>query len=159
MLEFSYNYDFDENGVFYYLGTLGKTSSYKNPHLIQQTKAFCSSLGKGNVCDLIGRDLVNLRTLNEPYSFFGVDLGEDRFLIPSAYTIKNRNSSSHVIFNWVLEGSNDKINFEVIDSRNFKSNDLEIDSKLERDRCQLKVKKTLSIFKSNRCLVALRLGL
>lgn len=130
--------------MFYYLGTLGKTSNYKNPHLIQQAKAFCSSLGKGNISDLIGRDLVNLRTLNEPYSFFGVDLGEDRYLIPSAYTIKNRSSSSHVMFNWVLEGSYDKINFEVLDSRNFKSNDLEVDSKLERDRSQLKVKKILN---------------
>ena len=139
LLEFTYNYDFDENGVFYYLGTLGKSTSYENPHLIQQAKAFYSSLGKGNISDFIGRELVNLRTLNEPYSFFGVDLGEDRFLLPSAYTIKNRNSSSHVIFNWVLEGSNDKINFEVLDSRTFKSNDLEIDSKLERDRCQMKV--------------------
>ena len=68
-----------------------------------------------------------------------MDLGEDRFLIPSAYTIRNRNSSSHVMFNWVLEGTNDKINFEVLDSRSFKSNDLEIDNKLERERSQMKV--------------------
>ncbi len=139
LLEFSYNYDFDENGVFYYLGTMGKSTSYENPHLIQQAKAFYTSLGKGNISDFIGRDLVNLRTLNEPFSFFGVDLGEDRYLIPTAYTIKNRNSSSHVMFNWVLEGSNDKINFETLDSRSFKSHDLEIDSKQEKERCQMKV--------------------
>lgn len=139
ILEFTYNYDFDENGVFFYLGTLGKTINYKNPHLIQQVKAFYSSLGKGNIYDLVGRELVNLRTLNEPYSFFGIDFGEDRFFIPNAYTIRNRNSSTHVLLNWTLEASNDKVNFEVLDSRNFKSSDLEVDSKLERDRNQLKV--------------------
>ena len=139
ILEFNYNYDFDENGVLFYLATLGKTTPYRNPHLIQQVKAFYSSLGKGNIYEFVGREIVNLRTLNEPYSFFGVDLGEDRYFIPSAYTIRNRNSSSHVMLNWALEGTNDKINFEVLDSRCFKSNDLEIDGTLERDRVQMKV--------------------
>lgn len=27
-----YERDFDTNGVFYYLGTCGKTKSYQNPH-------------------------------------------------------------------------------------------------------------------------------
>jgi len=137
--EFSYNYDFDQNGVFYFLGTVGKSTSYKNPHITKQAKAFYSSLGKGNISNFIGRELENLRTLNEPYSFFGVDIGEERYLIPSAYTIKNRNSSSHVMFNWVLEGSNDSITYEILDSRTFKSDDIELDSKLESDRCQMKV--------------------
>jgi hypothetical protein len=139
ILDFIYNYDFDENGVFFYLGTLGKTITYKNPHLIQQVKAFYSSLGKGDICNLVGRDLINLRTLNEPFSFFGVDFGEDRFFCPTSYTIRNRNSSTHVLLNWILEASNDKVNFEILDSRKFKSNDLELDNRLERDRNQLKV--------------------
>lgn len=128
---------------------MGKTTSYSNPHLIQQVKAFFSSLGKGNIYQFVGRELINLRTLNEPYSFFGVDLGEDRYLIPSAYTIRNRNSSSHVMLNWSLEGSNDKLNFEVLDTRCFKNNDLHLDNKLERDRNQIKVFLLIDIFKKN----------
>lgn len=145
-IEFSYNYDFDENGIFFYLGTLGKTNEYQNPHVNQQIKCFYSSLGKGHSYQLVGRELVNLRTLNEPFSYFGVDLGEDRLLMPTAYTIKNRNSSSHVLLNWTLEGTNDKVNFEILDRRIFKSNDLEKDYNLEKQRNQLKVSKLKYIF-------------
>lgn len=138
-LEFVYEYDFDQNGVFYYLGSKGKTASYKNPHDQSQVKVYSSSLGKGNLADFVGRELINLRTLNEQQSFFCVDLGQDRFLCPSCYSIKNRSSSSHVMLMWTLEGSNDKVNFETLDTRCFVSSDPRIDLQLEKDRNQLKV--------------------
>lgn len=43
------------------------------------------------------------------------------------------------MFNWILEGSSDKLNFEILDSRSFKSNDFEYNSKYERERSQMKV--------------------
>ena len=136
---FTYEYDFDENGVFYYLGTKGKISPYQNPHEIGQIKVFASSLGKGNLKDFVGRNLVNLRTQNEENSFFGIDLGPERFLIPSCYSIKNRNSSSHVMLCWNLEGSNDKINFEVLDTRIFSNNvNSRYHNNLEKERNMLK---------------------
>ena len=92
---------------------------------------------------MVGRDLVNLRSLNEPNSFFAVDLGEERFLLPSAYTIRNRNSSSHVLLSWNLIGSSDRKNFEILDTRCFRSKDIELDYQLENERNQLKVKKKL----------------
>jgi len=138
-MEFNYEYDFDENGVFYYLGSLGKSNFYKNPHDIGQIKVFASSLGRGRLADFIGREIVNLRTLNEPFSFFGVDLGEDRTLIPSSYSIWNRNSSSHVMLGWQLEASNDRINFNVIDTRVFVSSDPKINNEMEKERNLLKI--------------------
>ena len=99
-------------------------------------KVFSSSLGKGNLSDFVGRNLVNLRTENEENSFFGVDLGENRYLNPSCYSIKNRNSSSHVMLCWNLEGSNDKINYEILDTRIFNLN--EYNDKLEKERNLLK---------------------
>ena len=136
---FKYEYDFDENGVFFHLGTMGKLSPYRNPHEIGQVKVFASSLGKGQLGDFVGRNLVNLRTLNEENSFFGVDLGEERFLIPSAYSIRNRNSSSHVMLCWNLEGSNDKMNFEVLDTRIFSNNtNSKYHQNLEKERNLLK---------------------
>ena len=136
---FKYEYDFDENGIFYYLGTKGKIVPYKNPHEIGQIKVFASSLGKGNLSDFVGRNLVNLRTQNEENSFFGVDLGNERFLIPSSYSIKNRNSSSHVMLCWNLEGSNDKINYEVLDTRIFSNNvNSRYHNNLEKERNMLK---------------------
>jgi hypothetical protein len=122
----------------FYLGSLGKISSWRNPHEIGQIKVFASSIGKGKISDFVGRELVNLRTMNEPLSYFGVDLGEDRFLIPTAYSIRNRNSSSHVMLCWQLEGSNDKINFEVLDSRVFIHSDPKINSQIEKERIALK---------------------
>jgi hypothetical protein len=98
-------------------------------------------LGRGNVGDFVGRELVNLRTLNEQFSYFGVDLGEDRYLIPSCYSIRNRSSSSHVMLNWTLEASNDKISFETIDTRCFLTGNEKLDLQLEKDRNLLKVNK------------------
>lgn len=137
-IEFNYDYDFDENGIFYYLGSLGKSSIFRNPHEIGQIKVLSSSLGKGKLSDLVSREMLNLRTLNEPNSYFGVDLGEERFLIPTCYSIRNRNSSSHVMMNWVLQGSNDKLNFETLDTRLFLHNDNRVSQSLEKDRSLLK---------------------
>ena len=131
---FKYTYDFDENGALYYIGTLGKKYIYRNPHELNLVTAFASSISKGEVGDFVGRNLVNLRTENEEFSFLGVDLGQNRRLIPSAYSIRNRNSSTHVLLCWELEGSNDKINFEVLDTRIFWSENYDINKKLERER-------------------------
>jgi len=95
-------------------------------------------MGKGKLSDFVGREQVNLRTMNEPYSYFGVDFGEERTIIPSAYSLRNRNSSSHVLLCWQLEGSNDKINFEVLDSRVFVHTDPKINSQMEKERNTLK---------------------
>jgi len=71
-------------------------------------------------------------------SFFGVDLGEDRFIVPTCYSIKNRNSSSHVMLCWILQGSNDKVNFVTLDTRIFSSNDVKVNNSLEKERSLLK---------------------
>ena len=136
---FKYEYDFDENGVLYYLGSMGKTAPYKNPYEIGQVKVFASSIGKGSLGDFVGRHLVNLRTMNEENSYFGVDLGAERYLIPSSYSIRNRNSSGHVMLCWNLEGSNDKVNFEVLDTRIFaNSSNPKFNQKFEKERNLLK---------------------
>ena len=136
---FKYTYDFDENGALYYLGTKGKRRQYRNPHELNIVTAFASSLSKGKVSDFVGRNLVNLRTENEENSFFGVDLGENRTLVPMAYSIRNRNSSTHVMLCWNLEASNDKINFEILDTRIFSNpENPQIHQKLERERNLLK---------------------
>ena len=114
---FDYSFDFDENGLFYFLGTSGGRKLWQNAHLSGQVHAFASSIGFGSVNDLVGRKCVNLRTLNEPFSFFGVDLGEGRKIMPTCYTIMNRNSSTHVLMNWHFEGSNDKFNWTILDRR------------------------------------------
>ena len=119
IIKFKYKNDFDKNGALYYIGTLGLSKKYNNPHKLKLIKAFGSPLLNGNYCDFVGRDNVNLMTENEENSFFGVDLGLNRNLIPTLYSIKNRDSSSNVLLSWNLQGSNDKIKFEILDSRTF----------------------------------------
>eukprot|EP00826_Nyctotherus_ovalis_P055411 TRINITY_DN7352_c0_g2_i1.p1 TRINITY_DN7352_c0_g2~~TRINITY_DN7352_c0_g2_i1.p1 ORF type:complete len:128 (+),score=16.10 TRINITY_DN7352_c0_g2_i1:75-458(+) len=92
--EFVYEHDFDENGVLFYLGTHGKSKDWVNPFTLGQVTVFSSSLGHGSLADITGRAAANCRTLNEPSSFFGLDLGAERVFRPSCYTIRNRCISS-----------------------------------------------------------------
>jgi len=93
-LDFNYSYDFDENGLLYFLGTYGKTKEWMNPVTIGQVTVFSSSLGHGALEDIVGRIATNSRTLNEPLSFFAIDLGNGRIFKPTCYTLRNRNISS-----------------------------------------------------------------
>lgn len=115
--EFCYEYDFDECGVLFFLGSSGRRKLWQNPHSTAHVQAFASSIGAGKIEDFCGRTVSNCRTHNEPYSYFGIDLGKDRSLLPSVYTIRNRNSTTHVMMNWVFEASNDKVNWCELDRR------------------------------------------
>ena len=139
-IKFKYKNDFDKNGALYYIGTLGLSKKYNNPHKLKLIKAFGSPLLNGNYCDFVGRENVNLITENEENSFFGVDLGLDRNLIPTLYSIKNRDSSSNVLLSWNLQGSNDKIKFEILDSRTFLD---------EKDHNKDKYRKYRNLLKGN----------
>ena len=104
--DFFFEYNLDENGVLYWLGSGGKRRLWQNPHSIGQVQAFASSIGPGCLVEsFVGRSITNCRTEDEPYSFFGVDLGMDRKLTPTHYTLRNRNSPTHVLRNWYFEGS------------------------------------------------------
>ena len=64
-IEFLYNYNFDENGVFYWLGSKGRTKPYKNPYTIGEVKVFFSSISEASRLDyFVGRKLENCRTSN-----------------------------------------------------------------------------------------------
>jgi len=135
-----FEYDFDENGALFYLGSFAKKKLWQNPHQVAQVQAFASSVGCGLVENFVGRSATNLRTQNEPFSFFGVDLGRDRQLLPTVYTLRNRNSSTHVMLNWHFEGSNDKVNWTLLDRRIYLTNQPEQDQLFEEEHRQLKQK-------------------
>ena len=144
-LKFKYKYDFDRNGALYYLGTYGLSRKYQNPHDLKLIKAFGSSLLSGYYSDFVGRNIINLCSENEENSFFGVDLGPNRYLLPTLYSIRNRDSNSNVLLNWDLQGSNDKINFTILDKRRFNvENDSKNKDKYRKYRNLLKEPKTTS---------------
>lgn len=99
--------------------------------------AFASSLGAGGLSDFVGRIAVNCRTQNEPQSFFGVDIGQGRMLLPTCYTIRNRNSTTHVLMNWHLEVSNDKVNWTVLDRRVYLTGNTEEDLQYAQEQKEL----------------------
>lgn len=103
-------------------------------------QAFASSVGAGQIEDFVGRTLTNCRTHNEPYSYFGVDIGKDRGLIPYVYTIRNRNSTTHCLMNWQFEASHDKINWVALDQRVHMTGRADEDAYLEREQKMLKQK-------------------
>lgn len=115
--EFKYEHDFDENGALFFLGSSGKRKMWQNPHSAANVIAFASSIGAGKIEEFVGRTVTNCRTHNEPYSYFGVDIGNMRGIVPTIYTIRNRNSTTHVLMNWIFEASNDKVNWFELDRR------------------------------------------
>ena len=123
----------DEQGALYFLGSAGKKRLWVNPHTLNVVQAFASSIGAGSLEDFVGRIATNCRSHNEPFSFFGVDLGDGRKLLPTCYTIRNRNSSTHCLLNWHIEASNDKVNWFTLDRRIYKSGDHEQDIQYEKE--------------------------
>jgi hypothetical protein len=63
--QFKYKYDFDKHGALYFLGTKGYTRSWCNPDSdLQLVRSFASSISQGRPSDIVGRQVVNFRTLN-----------------------------------------------------------------------------------------------
>ena len=104
----------------YYIGTKGNTVEYENPTM-SKVSVSSSSEVKGDINEFVGRNIVNIRTENKNESYFTVDLGEGRYVIPSSYAIRNRNGTTHIMLNWSFEGSMDNKTFDIIDRRNLNS--------------------------------------
>jgi hypothetical protein len=96
--------DFDENGVMYFLATMGRKASWKNPMGLSQVEVIKSEVGFGRSEDFVGRTVVNLRTGNNNGSFFGIDLLKDRLFVVEGYCLRGRNATSHALLNWKLQG-------------------------------------------------------
>lgn len=79
----------------------------------------------------MGRTVQNCRTEDEPYSFFGVDLGMERRLLPTCYTLRNRKSATHVLRNWYFEGSVTGQNWVILDARIYHSDQADRNAALE----------------------------
>lgn len=96
---------------------------------------FCSSLKSGRIEDLTARLAVNtLCSENEKNSFFGIDLGEERYFFPTCYTLRNRSSPAYILYNWIIEGSNDNQQWFEIDKRINFSKDSKYNLLLEKER-------------------------
>ena len=137
--EFFFEYNFDEYGILYHLGTMGRRRNWQNPHTIRQVHAFASSLSpECQVESFVGRTTTNCRTEDDPYSFFGVDLGMERKCLPTHYSLRNRDSTTHVVRSWYFEASEDGQNWQLLDVRLYGPENKELTPQLEQEHKDLR---------------------
>ncbi|KAJ4455805.1 putative E3 ubiquitin-protein ligase HECTD1 [Paratrimastix pyriformis] len=98
-------------GLFYYIGTQGRTQPWQNPAEAGWVTATRSSdWGSGKASDLTGRQPCNSFTGNQLKSWWQVDLGAGRLFTPTRYTLRHSNRPDNVerrLQSWQLEGSVD----------------------------------------------------
>uniref|UniRef100_A0A1I8GC05 E3 ubiquitin-protein ligase n=1 Tax=Macrostomum lignano TaxID=282301 RepID=A0A1I8GC05_9PLAT len=112
-VQLTYAYDFDENGLFYWLGTnAGSQPSWVNPvqaGVVVMTTWNGKDLSYGKLEHFLSRDHAPLNCHTADDRQAAVDL------LPSAYTIRHaRGFSRSALRNWVLEASHDATNWIVI---------------------------------------------
>ena len=111
-LTFINSYDFDTNGIIYWLGTNRGTSPWKNPGIRGTVRVLQSSLAKDSHPGYaaIGRETVRCVTEPKKSSWFMIDLLGIR-VIPTHYTLRHYASfDTECIRNWRLEGCNNSKN-------------------------------------------------
>lgn len=116
---FKHSYDFDENGVIYFIGTNGKTTTdWVNPAqygLVSVNSSDGRNLPYGRVEDILSRDssALNCHTNDDKRSWFSIDLG--LYLIPSAYTLRHaRGYGRSALRNWYFQMSKDGVNWTTL---------------------------------------------
>ena len=108
-LTFHYKYDFDKNGMLYYIGTEGLTTEYTNPTEGKRVIVKRSSEGSGVASNFVGRTGIYTSTdYREPSPWFQVDFGQFRRVYPTKYTLRHGSAMGWLrMENWRLEGSMD----------------------------------------------------
>ncbi|CAD6199393.1 unnamed protein product [Caenorhabditis auriculariae] len=117
-LPFRYTSDFDDQGIIYWLGTNGRgVSDWTNPASINVIKIASSDARQpfGKPEDVVSRDVnpINCHSSDDKNAHFTIDLG--LFVYPNAYSLRHaRGYGRSALRNWLLQGSKDKQNWEVI---------------------------------------------
>lgn len=97
-------------GILFFIGTEGRLRPeyWINPCLSKEVTVTASSIEKGNLAQLVSRNPGELWTKDVPSSWFCVDLGANRSVIPSHYELRHgRRFKSDCPRTWDLQGSTD----------------------------------------------------
>ncbi|KAJ4455946.1 hypothetical protein PAPYR_8967 [Paratrimastix pyriformis] len=83
---FTYDHDMDDRGLFYYLGTQGRTQPWQNPAEAGWVTVTRSSEDQGKASDALGRQPCNSCTGDGvPNSWWQFDLGAERLFTPTRF--------------------------------------------------------------------------
>nr|XP_020429188.1 hypothetical protein PPL_09812 [Heterostelium album PN500]EFA77059.1 hypothetical protein PPL_09812 [Heterostelium album PN500] len=111
----SLEYNNEMKGVFYYIGTNGLKDEWSNPANRGRVRVTFSSIEKGNVTDVVGRQPTECWTMDVPASWIAINLGSSRTLVPTFYTLRHGgNSKADCLRNWTLQGSMDSKNWTIL---------------------------------------------
>lgn len=107
-LRFEYRKDFDENGILFWISTNACREPWVNPDMGGKIKVTASSIEKGVPCELVSRSPTELWTKDVPASWFMIDMGRNRRVIPNYYTLRHGgNYKADSLRTWDLQGSVD----------------------------------------------------
>ena len=122
-VRFTYERDFDTNGVIYWIGTNGGTApDWINPAhvgLVMVTSSEGKNLPYGRLEDILNRDssALNCHTNDDKKAWFAIDLG--LWLIPTCYTLRHaRGYGRSALRNWLFQVSKDGINWSTLYTHN-----------------------------------------
>ncbi|XP_069356468.1 E3 ubiquitin-protein ligase Ufd4 isoform X1 [Maniola hyperantus] len=117
-INFTYDHDFDENGVLYFIGSNGGTSEWLNPGahgLVSVWSSDGRQLPYGRAEDALSRspEPLNVHTNDDRRAFIAVDLG--LHIVPSAYTLRHaRGYGRSALRNWLFQMSMDGVSWSTL---------------------------------------------
>ncbi|XP_061382939.1 E3 ubiquitin-protein ligase Ufd4 isoform X3 [Danaus plexippus] len=117
-MTFTYDHDFDENGVLYFIGSNGGTCEWVNPGahgLVSVWSSDGKQLPYGRAEDALSRspEPLNVHTNDDRRAFIAVDLG--LHLVPSAYTLRHaRGYGRSALRNWLFQMSMDGVSWTTL---------------------------------------------
>eukprot|EP01062_Namystynia_karyoxenos_P034829 TRINITY_DN25497_c0_g3_i1.p1 TRINITY_DN25497_c0_g3~~TRINITY_DN25497_c0_g3_i1.p1 ORF type:complete len:273 (+),score=29.19 TRINITY_DN25497_c0_g3_i1:71-889(+) len=114
---FRYEGDFDTNGLLYFLGTLGGTEEYKNPHVRGAVRARKWPVWGKHARHWVGRGGVYCRTNKELRPYFMVDLRVATLQVTHYSLRHGRYELDYVLKSWELQASNDGEGWVTLDRR------------------------------------------
>ncbi|GAB5362054.1 hypothetical protein AAMO2058_000765200 [Amorphochlora amoebiformis] len=113
---FLHTSDFDDKGIFHYLGTAGGTLGWSNPCLLGMVSVTASALMRDSKPEhyAVGREVVRCVTTPKLNSwfYFRVLQAEIR---PTHYTLRHYSSwNTECLRNWTFEGSKDGVTWHIL---------------------------------------------
>jgi E3 ubiquitin-protein ligase HECTD1 len=120
-LIFKHISDFDENGIFYWIGSNAKNCPWVNPathHIVVVSSSDGHVLPYGNLDDVLSRNEnpANCHTKDDPNSWFAIDTGI--LFHPTMYTLKHSRGYGNrsALRNWDFQVSKDGLAWITVSS-------------------------------------------
>jgi len=113
---FEHSEDWDDQGLLYYLGTMGGLQNWTNPHESGWVKAELINIAfSASPSNTLSRTPARLRTKLRKNPWFSLDLGEGTEFLLSNYTIRHGgHKDESPLESWDIQGSNDGLEWETI---------------------------------------------